>query len=98
MLLTLRACPEQGITHLSTEFKKGLAWFDRFLLRTDDGVFIIHEFDREPIYLFVDACTSGCEVVSNAEAYHMKFPPHILQQDLSICHLEALNAVVAVTV
>ena len=28
----------------------------------------------------------------------MQFPPHILHPDLSICHLEALNAVVAVMV
>ena len=97
MVLILRECPEQGFTHLSTEFKKDLAWFEGFLRHTD-GVFIIHEDNRDPICLFVDTCTSGCRAVSNAEAYCMEFPLHILQQDLSIWHLEALNAVVAVKV
>ena len=31
------------------------------------------------------------------EAYHSQFLEHILHQDLSICHLEALNAMVAIT-
>ena len=30
------------------------------------------------------------------EAYHSLFPTQILQKDLSICHLKALNATVAI--
>ena len=91
MLITL-----QGVTHLSEEFRKDLKWFNRFLAHTD-RVFIIHE-DREPICLYVDACPSDSVVVANSQAYHMEFPSHIQQQGMSICHLEALNAVVAMKV
>ena len=97
MLITLQACPDQGVTHLSEEFKKDLKWFNR-VLQCTDSVFIIHEEDREPICLSVDGCLSGCGVVANSQAYHMEFPPHIQQQDLSICHLEALNAIVTMKV
>ena len=38
----------------------------------------------------------GCGVVKDTEAFHTMFPVHILQQELSMCHLETLNAVMAV--
>ena len=73
MLITLRACPEQGAIHFLTEFRKDLMWFYIFLLRTD-GIFLIHEDDKEPICLSLDACISGCRAGSHVEAYHMEFP------------------------
>ena len=97
MLETLQACPLQGVVHLSPEFKKDLAWFHQYLPCTN-GVFLIHEESRTPIPLFVDACTSGCGAVTSDQAYHRVFPPQILHQNLPICHLEALNAVVALKV
>ena len=93
MLITLQAYPDQGVTHLSEEFRKDLKWFNRFLPCTD-SVFIIHE-DREPICLSVDACPFVCRAVANSQAYDMKFPSYIQQQGMSICHLEVLNAIVA---
>ena len=35
-------------------------------------------------------------VFTDMEAYHTQFPAHVVQQNASICHLEALNAMVAV--
>ena len=61
-------------------------------------MYLIHEESRTPIPLYVDACTSSCGAVTTSQAYHMAFPPHILHQNLSICHLEALNALLAVKV
>ena len=58
MLETLRACPLQGVVHLSPEFREDLAWFQQYLPHTN-GVFLIHEESRTPILLFVDLCTSG---------------------------------------
>ena len=79
------------------EFRKDMAWFQRFLPRFN-GVFLIHKDTRVPTPLYMDVCTSSCGAVTNTEAYHVEFPPHIVRQRLSICHLEALNAVVAVKV
>ena len=38
----------------------------------------------------------GC--ITDIEAYYLEFPPHFMQQRLSILHLEALNAMVALNV
>ena len=59
MLETLRACPLQGSTPMSPEFRKDLAWFQQYLPCTN-GVYLIHEESRTPIPLYVDAWTSGC--------------------------------------
>ena len=61
-----------------------------------NGVFLIHEDTRVPIPLYVDMSISGRVAVINTVAYHVEFPPHIVQQRLSICHLEDLNAMVEV--
>ena len=54
MLETLWACPLQGLIPLSDEFRKDLAWFQWYLPCTDD-VFLIHEYPRTPIPLYMDA-------------------------------------------
>ena len=73
MLEILHVCPLQGSIPLSPKFRKDLAWFQRYLPRTN-GVFLIHDESRTPISLYVDACTSGCRVVTADQAYHM-VPP-----------------------
>ena len=70
MIITLWACPDQGVTHLSEEFRKDLKWFNRFLPCTDIFKIILEE-DREPISLLVNASPSGCRAVANSQAYHM---------------------------
>ena len=97
MLETLLACPLQGSITLSSGFRKDLAWFRHFL-SSFNGIQLIHEDTRVPLPLYVDACTSGCRAVTTSEAYHTRFPHPIVQQDSSICHLEVLNAVVAVKI
>ena len=54
MLDTLRQCPEKGSVTLSPEFRKDLAWFDWFL-PTTGGTFIIHQDDKNPVQLYIDA-------------------------------------------
>ena len=95
MLEMLRACPDQASIALGPAFKKDVAWFNKFLPATD-GVFMIHEDDRVPVQLFVDACASGCGAITDRAAYHVQFPPHIIREAHPICHLEALNIVVAI--
>ena len=94
MLATLRACPPHGSIKLSTEFQKDLAWFHHFLPLTN-GIFIIHEDNRTPVHIYVDSCSTGCGGLCGKEAYHARFLAGILAQQLSICHLEAINCVVA---
>ena len=89
MLDTLRQCPEQGFSTLSPEFRKDLAWFDRFLPNTD-GTFIIHQDDRHMVQLY---SMSNCRALTADRAYHATFPPRVLRDNNPlICHLEALNA------
>ena len=59
---------------------------------------MIHEQSRTPILLFMDPSTSGCGAVTTAQAYHMVPTPHTLHPNLYICHLEPLNALVALKV
>ena len=97
MLATLRSCPPRGSTRLSTEFKKDLAWFAQYL-PTTNGVYIIHEDPRPVQHVYVDSSSQGAGAIFNKEAYHTLFPLSVLRQQRSICHLEALNAVVALKV
>ena len=87
--------PHMVSFHLSVEFRKGLAWFYHFLPLTN-RVFLIHEDARQPVPHFMDACTSGCRALMGLETYHSQFLNHIPQQGISICHLEVLNATVAI--
>ena len=68
MLDTLRQCPEKVSFTLSPEFRKDLAWFDRFL-PTMHGTFIIHQDDRNLVQLYIDACMSGCGALTAGRAY-----------------------------
>ncbi len=95
MLATLRACPDQGQVLLGEEFKKDLNWFKSYLASTN-GVFIIQKEEvRAPAHLYVDSSTAACGGFSGTEAYHHKFPQTLISRGLSICHLEAINAVAA---
>ena len=67
MLDTLRQCPEQGYCTLSSEFHKDLAWFDHFL-PTSCGTFLIHQDDRHPVHLYINACMSGCGAITASRA------------------------------
>ena len=51
-----------------------------------------------PICLYVDACTMGCGAICQEEAYNTELSQFIIRQSHLICHLEALNAVVAITI
>ena len=81
MLDTLRQCPDQCSFTVSPEFRKDLAWFDQFL-PTTDGTFIIHQDDRHPVQLYIDACMSGCRALTAGRAYHTTFPPRVLGTNL----------------
>ena len=49
------------------------------------------------IRLETDSCLTGCGPVPCAKIHiTIKCPPHIIDQNLSICHLELLNIVIAV--
>ena len=95
MLDTLRQCLEQGSFTLSPEFHKDLDWFDRFLPNTD-STFIIHQDERHPVQLYIDACMSGCRARTAGRAYYAPFPARVLRANHNICHSKALNATLAI--
>ena len=94
MLATLRQCPESREITLDLGFKKDVNWFINYLGGTN-GVFIIDQDHRSPKHVYVDACTTGCGAICQAEAYHSEFQASILQANHPICELEAINAMVA---
>ena len=77
MLNNLRACPAEGDVTLSEEFQKDLNCFATYL-PTSNRVYMIHEDDRVPIPLYIDACSTGAGAICLLEAYHMQFSPSII--------------------
>ena len=62
----------------------------------NNGVFIIHEDNRTPLHLYIDACTTGVGAFLAGMASQMALPLHILDETHPISHhLEALNSVAA---
>jgi hypothetical protein len=94
MLATLREAYNCQRVRLSTEFRKDIAWFQRYLPSTN-GVFIIHPDTRPAEHVYVDSCMSGCGGCTSTAAYHAQYPDTLLDSQWSICHLEALNCLVA---
>ena len=94
MLATLRECPETGNIALTSEFHKDLQWFKRYAA-CHSRVSMMTEDMRQPIHIYMDACTTGCSMMCQAVAYHAISPQHVLKEGIPICELEALNAVVA---
>ena len=47
-------------------------------------------------FLYINACMSGCGALTAGRTYHATFLPMVLQGNLPICHLETLNATLAI--
>ena len=94
MLAILRECPEFGEITLDLELKKDVNWFINYRAGTN-GVFIMDNDHRSLIHIYIDACTTGCGAICQAEAYHSEFSAAIQQENHPICKLEAINAMVA---
>ena len=81
---------------LSTEFKKDLAWWRRFLPLYNGVSYIYNAPWSSPDAVFsTDACLSGCGGVCKGEFFHVEFPPLLLARELSINALEILAVVIA---
>jgi hypothetical protein len=94
MLDTLRAAPPHGYMVLSDEFHKDIAWFLAFL-PSFNGVSII-QLEIPQTTAEIDSCLSGCGGICGSQHYHTIYPEFIMEEHLTICHLEMLNAVIAV--
>lgn len=93
MLETLRQAPVTGYVKLSEEFLLDAHWFMRFL-RHYNGIHMMVQTTAET-YIEVDSCLSGCGGICGCYYYHSQFPDYIMDMDLSICHKEMLNIVLA---
>ena len=93
-LVSFWVARQSTTTLLSTGFCQALRWFLWFL-PSIDGIFIMHEDGHIPVPLSIDVCATGYGVCTDSDAYLAEFPASILAEDRPICHLEALNAVVA---
>ena len=94
-LFTRRKAVKEGLVPLSQDFQKDIHWFQKCLPHSN-GIYLIHTGDRSPIRLFVDACVTNCESISQLVAYHTRFLAHSIEEQHSICHLEALNMLAAI--
>jgi hypothetical protein len=94
MLATLRVAYHTKQVTLPEDFRKDVRWFQLYLPATN-GVYIIHQDSRPSIQIHVDSCITGCGGCTDSAAYHAQYPPSIQQLQWAICHLEALNCLVA---
>ena len=83
-----------GYIALNQELTKDLSWFSQYF-PTTNGVYMIHDGDRTPIHLYVDACSTGGGI-TGSQAYHVRLPDHVLSPDHPIWYPKAANAVVDV--
>ena len=60
-----------------------------------NGVFMINQDVKQRVHIYINACTTGCVTVCQAEAYHTEFASAILWEHHPICELEAANAMVS---
>ena len=79
------------VVQLGNEFCKDLNCFHAYMPYRN-RVFIIHEYSTVLIPIFVDACSTGAAIICEWQAYHAKFPVHIIREKHPIGHLETLNA------
>jgi hypothetical protein len=94
MLATLRLAHHSQHVVLSDEFRKDIRWFQHYLSSTN-GIFIIHQDDRPAVHVYVDSCLTGLGGCTAGAAYHSLYPEDVTNRKWAICHLEALNCLVA---
>ena len=91
VLLICQAVPEPDAAHSQglsrnrnhqshLRVQKDLQWFEQYAA-SSNGVSMIEEDTRQPINIFVNACTSGCGVLCQVEAYHAVLPQHVLEEE-----------------
>ena len=82
--------------NLTTEFRKDLVWWRRFLWEYN-GVSMtnIAQWSSPDEVFSTDACLAGCGGVCDGQYFHVVFPPFISAQTLDISSLELLTIVVA---
>ena len=61
-LETLKACQAMGLVQLSARFQKYLNWFGAYL-QSSNRLYIMHEGNRHPILLFINACATGAGAI-----------------------------------
>ena len=95
MLATLRECPQVGRVVLGDDFRKDMAWFQKYMAVTN-GVYLLDQDFGTPVIIQVDSCQTGAGGICDKQAYHVQYSEELLKRGLDICHLECLNALAAV--
>ena len=97
MLYTLRTHNNEAAPmQLNPDFHKDLAWFHDYLA-TSNGVFIIQPTpSKHTIHTY--ASTSSAGATHQLQRYHTPLPEYVLRQNLSPCHLAALNCLISIKV
>jgi hypothetical protein len=95
MLIMLREAQGARKVQLDDGFHRDLAWFNCYLPSTN-GIYMLPLARPKPANIWVDSCPSGAGAMLDLlECYHFQYEQHILNVEHPICHLEALNCVVA---
>ena len=86
---------KKALLEVSSEFKKDLLWWSKFL-HVYNGISILNLQDwTEPDEFFAsDACLSGCGGLCGSFYFHTQFPDFIVEQNLHINALELLSIIV----
>ena len=82
-------------TRLTSEFRRDIAWWLRFMRRYNGVSVISFLVWTAPDAVFAtDACLSGCGGLSQSQYFHVQFPPEVLVHFSDIHLLEALAILV----
>ena len=91
MLDLLRTSHNDRVITLTNEFKRDLAWFEKFLPHYNG----VNLYDHKPIHetLELDACLTGLGGRVNEYVYHLLLDRGY--EGCTIVHLEMINILVA---
>ena len=80
---------------LDTDFQKDLSWFHSYIAQCN-GQFMMPPPIPACNAIMADACLSGGGAIYKDNCYFTQFPDFVMNQDLSICHKEALNCLISI--
>ena len=94
ILASYRAGSHLKTISIDDDFKRDLQWFKDHLPQCN-GLYMMSRPTLIHTVIECDSCLTGCGAIWKNFCHHTTFPPFIIDMDLSICHMEALNCVVS---
>ena len=94
ILLFLRQSPFKGKIKITNEVVQDLAWFINFA-KQFNGLVLLPTISKHPYLIECDACLTGGGGYSESKYFAQKFNLDIINLNLNIAQLEAINLIAA---